>query len=669
MEPGMYQGDPIFRNQPSYKVFNKSFEHVDDTLYTCLNEVIPEVLSQELEGPSEVFTSYSNDSAPKDPRTQQTANKSVRDHSRRLLPYKLTNLREKYSALTSHQQTACMRVLLAWQRNDPVPEDDFVVWRVTEKKRHTEYQMFQKDVLDYETSQRELLYAPMKSIVQAYRIWHELRMKQLLKGVPNDTYVTYSGLPQLAQCNSLNPQTASVEEVQLKRIVGQVRLWPEAKLKRDELMTLNVRLCRFSGIETVYPTIPMLEQPDEGNIFVLPLESLMMLLSTGAYVDLPTEMLVTVKETYGSEHKCFEFKDPFPARNCGWHTSGLLLTQAYQAYRAQSGEDQWLTFDQNGSLKDVPDLPSFKELAVDLQMDYKLQPVDIESAAIEPSNSNTAMISWCLRSQGDDDAEPSEEFQMYSSLSLAGVSDAEGAEPLGCHFIKLENKPDCGCEIMSKYELLKAWLHLKLLKAEIGHCSRVSLRDFEPLLEEKLTLVSLEKMLHDYYNTSMPQLLSHLCEFLKLFNAIPPGDYLLRNSVKYKDKFLLCKPIKEPTPPPQSFKLHELLTATAPSDECFLSQNSYLPISNTLCGRLHEEQQLLPCAFPIKTSGIAVKRRNKVPVEEPRRQPINRRVAAHREAQRKKAKKSQKMRAKARKKQTAKKEDENEKEMDKFMSL
>ncbi|SPP83458.1 little elongation complex subunit 2 [Drosophila guanche] len=670
MEPSLYKGNSIFQNQPSYKVFNKSFENADDSFYTYLNEVNPEVLRQELEGPSTVFTSYSNNSAPQDPRTRQPAGESTRDHSSPLLHYKFPNVREKHSALNRKQQTACVRVLLAWQRNERVPEEDFVIWRVTEKKRCTEYQMFQKDVHDHETTQREQLYAPLKRIIQAYKVWHERRMKQLLKDVPNECYVTYSGLPQLGQCKSLNPQTVSVEDVQLLRIVGQVRLCPELQLKREELMTLNVRLGRYAGIETIYPAMPMLAEPEESNIFVLPLESLLMLLTTGAYVDLPTEMLLTIKETSGSDCRCIEFHEPFPARNCGWHTSGLLLTQAYQVYKAQPGEDKWLTFDQNGRLKHDPALPSAANLAVDLQMDYKLQQVDMESAALEPVNSNIAMISWCLSCQGDgDDAavDSREDFQIYSSITLSAVCDAQGKQPLGCHFIKLENKPDCGCEIMSKYELLKAWLQLKLLQADVGHCSRVSLRDFEPMLEEKLTLAALEKTLNDYYNTSMPQLLSHLCEFLKLFNAIPPGEYLLRTSAKHKEKFLLCKPIQEATP--QSLMLHELLTGTAPSDECFLSQSSYLPISTTLCSRLHEEQQLLPCLFPTNAKRQPVKRRNKLPAIEPQRQPINWRVAAKKEAQRQKTKRAQKLRAKAKKKQAAKNVENADKELDKFMGL
>ncbi|KAH8381808.1 hypothetical protein KR009_000315, partial [Drosophila setifemur] len=664
MDPDLYHGNAIFRNQPSYKAFNKSFENANDSLYTFLNEVDPEVLRQEEKETSEIFTSFSINSALKDPRTNEVPAITTCDHTYQRLGY--TFPLEQYSALNLNEHAACLRVLLSWQRSEPVAEEDFVVWHATEKKRSNECQVVQKHFHDQEQAKREVTYAPMKRLVKAYRKWFDLRMNRILKDYPNEAYVTFSGLPQLSQCKSLNSQTASIEQVELERIEGQVRVWPEVELKKESLRTLNVRLDRYSSTETK-DLANLLRNKEKnlklegGNIIILPLDSLMMLLTTGLYIDLCTEMFLKIKESSSSGHKCLEFQSPFPARNCGWHTNSFVLKQAFEAYISQPGQAEWLEFEANGSIKEVPKKPWSDNSSVELQMNYEPHRIEPESSGISDSNSNSALVTWTLKSQNQD-------MQIYTTLSIPAVRDSIGKQPLGCHFIKLENKPDCGCEIMSKYELLKAWLQMKLLQAEFGHCTRVSLRDFEPLLEEKLTLASLEKQLHDYYNTSMPQLMSNLCEFLKLLDTVPVGDYLLRYSPKYKDKFLLCNATMEASA--QSFQLHQLLKGSIPSDQSFLTQSSYLPISPTLFGRLHEDLQLLPCAFPAKPIGKVAQRRKPArpmtdpTVQVPDRQPLKKKAVVS--DNRRKSKAQQKARAKARKKAAAK---EEEVQLEKIMCL
>ncbi|KAH8292287.1 hypothetical protein KR054_008124, partial [Drosophila jambulina] len=682
MDPKLYQGNAIFRNQPSYKVFNKSFEHVDDALYTFLNEVDPEVLRLELKEPSDVFTSFKLNTAPKDPRTKEVPRTCVCDHSTsRTEPrYSFPNPLGHFSELNLVQQAACMRVLLAWQQSAAVAEDDFVVWHATEKKRCNEQQRVQKHIHDYEHSQREVLYMPMKRLVTIYRQLYELSLKKLMKKYDNETYVTFSGLPQLSQCKSLNAQTVSIEDVELERVEGRIKIWPGLELRNEPVMrNLNVRLDRYSSKEP-QDSATLLRDEEKNqetlgvNVVVLPLDSLLILLTSGSYVDTPAEMFVHIGESSSAGHKCIEFEPPFPARNCGWHTNSLVLKQAYEAYISQPGQARWLNSEPNGALREVSDLMN-SELAassINLQKNYKPILIDEPSSDIVDASLNTALVSWCLRCKGSN-GEETREFQVFSTLSIAAMTIAQGKhQPLGCHLIKMENKPDCGCEIMSKYELISAWLQLKLLQAEMGHCTRVSLRDFEPMLEEKLTLISLEQQLHDYYNTSMPHILSNLYEFLQLLGTVPAGKFLLRHSPKYKDKFLLCQATKEATA--QSFQLYQLLTESSPSHLNFLSQSSYLPISPTLCGRLHEELHLLPCAFPAKADGRAVKRRGTAMTRPepknrvlPRRQPVHKgRSSAQKEDFRRTCKNAQKRRARGRKIAAAK---EEKAKLDKFMSL
>ncbi|KAH8338966.1 hypothetical protein KR074_009987 [Drosophila pseudoananassae] len=658
MDPDLYQGHSIFRDEPSYKVFNRSFENNFDSFYTYINEVDPVVLREEVEGPSKIFTSFATNLALKDPRTKEIPKKVVYDHTNKKLGYDFYNPQKHYSDLTPAQQAACVRALLSLQRGEPTTDKDFEQWNATEGKRCTERQQVQKHFHDYEVSKREVIYLPMKRLVTAYRKWYDKKVDSILKNHPDKSYITFSGLPQLSQCKGLNGDTASIEEIELERIKGRVRLCPDAKIKREVFRTLNVRLDRYSGSKTEDFRNLLKEEEKKTelqarNIFVLPLESLLMLLTSGSYVDLATEMFLNIKESSYSGYKCVEFQNPFPARNCGWHTNNLVLSQAYEAYSSQPGEAKWLDYKSTDIRNEVP-YPLISETpSLNLNMSYEPQLIDEDSSAMPDSYSNAALVSWILKCQDQN-------FQMFSTLSIPAVRDADGKKFLGCHLIKLENKPDCGCEFMTKYELLKAWLQIKLLQAEVGHCTRVSLQDFDTVLEENLTLEYVEQQLYDYYNTNMPQLLSNLFEFLKIFHTVPVGEYMLRYSPKYKDKFLLCTSTKEASN--QSFQLHQVLREIVPSGQNFLAQSSYLPVSATLCGRMHKELQLVPCSFPSQPKGKVAKR-NGHPIVLKKEPP---RIIRQKSPIKRNRKKNQKRaRAKARKMDALK----ADKELDKIMVL
>lgn len=667
MDPNdVYKGSSIFRNQPSFREFNKPFETADDTLFAFLNEVDSEILKQEEEAASPVFTSYSCSFARKDPRTQEVVELSEYDHSTQKLSYGFPNPQERYSALGRAQQAACLRVLLAWQRNSDVSEDDFVVWRATNNKRCKEEQLVQKHIYDYANVQKERLYAPMKSLVMQYSKWFQFKIDHLLRTLPKVNYTTHSGLPQLPQCKGLNVETASIEHIELLCRAGQVRLWPDVVLKQQELSSLRVRLERYVCTDVISESVAQciaaelesqLQESDE-DVFVLPIESILMLLTPGAYTDLPAEMLLTIREIPDSDHKSIEFQQPLPAHNCGWHTNSLVLTQAYGAYATS----QWLHLNSNGTVKLIDDKTDEDTNDERQPLDYKIHHIDEELQVIKQSKSNCALVGWRLRTDEHVDSGMEQGLQIYSTLSIAAVQDVLAKQPLGCHLIKLENKPDCGCEIMTKYELLCAWLQLKLLQADVGHCSRISLRDFTPLLEEQLRLETLEQQLHEYYHISMPQQLCQLHEFLKLLRGVTPGDYLLHYTTKYKDKFLLCHPTLEPTA--HSFKLEDMLRCTLPSNVNFLTQSdSYLPISPKLCSRLHEELQLLPCAFPAKEKGVHRSNKNINVEKKPKLVQRTRPNTLPKKRKRKRSSQRQRKRAAT---QAQKEEDE---ELDKIMSL
>ncbi|XP_034487240.1 little elongation complex subunit 2 [Drosophila innubila] len=660
----LYEGSSIFRNQPSYREFNKSFENANDTLFAFLNEVDSETLKEEQQAPSQVFTSYNCSFARKDPRTLEVVGLSVYDHTTEQLSYGFPNTQERYSVLSRAQQAACVRVLLAWQQKSSVSEDDFLVWRATNNKRCNEQQLVQKHIYNYAKVQQERLYAPMKPLVLLYSKWFRLRMEHLLQALPSVSYITHSGLPQLPQCKGLNVETASMEDIELLYRAGQVRLWPEVSLKQQELSSLRVRLERYVCTDVAAEHVAQstriaaelenqLYEADE-DVFVLPLDAMLMLLTSGTYIDLPSEMLLKIRDIPDSDHKSIEFQQPFPAHNCGWHTNSRVLTEAYAAY----APTQWLQLNPDATAKLIDAVPIVETDAKMQQLVYKVHHIDENVQAVKQLKSNCALISWRLRTEVD------QGLQIYSTLSMAAVRDTSAKQPLGCHLIKLENKPDCGCEIMTKYELLSAWLQLKLLQADVGHCSRISLRDFAPLLEEQLTLAALEEQLHEYYHISMPQQLCQMHEFLKLLRGMSAGEYLLRYTTKYKDKFLLCRPTLEPTP--QSFKLQDLLAGTSPSNVNFLTQsNSYLPISPKLCSRLHEELQLLPCAFPAKAQGVS-RPNKKVKVD---KEPVLVQRTRTRQNAKPKNRKRKRSSTRQRKRAAIQAQKEEDKDLDKIMCL
>lgn len=598
-----------FRYQPSYRTFSSSIERSDDTLFAFLNEVDTDILSEEQTQLSQLFASYSCSFSRKDPRTQLVVSCPVYDYTTDRLSFDFPNPQNRYSMLNKAQYAACMRALLAWQSNSVVAEKDFMTWCATGKKRSEEQQVVQKHIFEYANAQKERLFKPIKELAMQYDKWFQSRMAQLRQRYLdnlNTSYTTHSGLPQLSQCKSLNSQSAMLEDVQILCRAGQVRIWPKIELPQNELSNLRVRLERFVCAEKeveddmvkqrIDATLQeQLQQHDE-DVYVVPLESLLMLFLPGAYIDLPTEMQLHIREISGSEYKCIKFHQPLPARHCGWHTNSHILTQAYAAY----APCEWISF--------TPSVPSSIKPASKqeplLPAEFRLKPIDETPPTVGAQKSNCALVSWRLVQDEDE-----QNLQMYSSLSIPAVSDSTIQKPHGCHFFKLESKPNCGCEIMTKYELLRSWLQLKLLQTDRAFCTRVSLQDFTLLLEEQLTVTALEQQLNEYYHINMAQKLCQLYEFLKLLRSITPGEYLLRCTTKYKDKFLLCRPTMEPTP--QSFKLLDLLAGMPPPNEVdFLTQTeSYLPISPTLCSRFHEQQQLMPCSFPVKERGKPTKKK------------------------------------------------------------
>ncbi|KRF99382.1 uncharacterized protein Dwil_GK27036 [Drosophila willistoni] len=114
----------------------------------------------------------------------------------------------------------------------------------------------------------------------------------------------------------------------------------------------------------------------------------MLLTPSAAYVDLPTEMFIDIKEI--DEQKLIEFDIPLPPHHCGWHTNNFIIDRAYEAYMSQPGQSQWI------QMGDVMSKESVKKSNACCGGNYKIHEIDTDYSSKEPTKTNQALISWCL---------------------------------------------------------------------------------------------------------------------------------------------------------------------------------------------------------------------------------------------------------------------------------
>lgn len=604
-----YQGHGVFKHQPSYKYFNKSFDDSTDALFLGLNEIHPHFLCEkQLKKDDQVFTKQNLI----DPRNKQPVTEFFIDNTRqrRLKIFKS----HCTSQLSKAQHFVCLRVLQALKNQDEVSEADLLLYRKLAKVREKEKLEFFKFVNEFSQSHRERIYAPINRLVTFYGFWYRSKAKLLINLNENMSYNTHTGLPHVTACGN-SEQNVEIADVQVLGRKGFLAVWNE---EETELKSLSKNIDTFSELcaksagkqeEQITAPSGAVQNLNEFH-FCIPFDAVLFLMTAGDYIDLPSEILLDIKNDDGHE-KLISFHTILPARNCGWHTNTQIVEEALQAFQSLAPQRKWLHFDQNSTefilqskeIKEVIAGPGSTDCPFKPQLfdDYLQNSPRVLDDSENKLKSCKTLVHWKLRHTCN-----AEEIQISTVLPQPPALDEDAKEFLGGFTIKLEYKPQFGCEVMTKYELLKEWFSLRLLAADknetVLYRLRVSAANLETVLSERVMLSEIEHELSTVYSVNMPRLLSGLYEFLKMLTRIPTGKYMLRFNPKFRDKIMLCAPSKEITQ--NTIFLHSLLLAK-PNNLVFMTQHNFLPISNDLCSAMHKHYKILPCAFfPLSQSTV-----------------------------------------------------------------
>lgn len=576
----------IFRNQPSYTYYNKSFSNQQDNVYQFLHEVDPLFTQPQEQANDQAFRT----NVLVDPRTHKVISEIYYDHTRHLTRAFRS---PKYSILNMAQHTIGVRIVKARQEGNELTEDDFLIWHRMESLRLKEVQEFQKFVYDFNQTHKEQLYAPAKRLMELYKKWYKRKANILLEKYPALSYNTHLGLPHLKVCKEpIKEQWAEITEVSVapqKLHIPCPTINHSNRLKfklldrnlesflEDYLNSESTKEQLEEDAKKEFLQLTNTESSENTPHYFIPLDSLMFILTAGDYIDLPTEMMLEIKENESqTDHNYIIMDLPIPSMQMGWHTFKHTAEQAVVALISLSNDYNNSDQASNDISACPQEPPVFQVQTFDNYLKSHCQ------KPLQFSKFSHNLSKWQLKAKDKDVTK-----QIYTLINTSpNIMDA--------YSIKLEHKPKFGCELMTKYELLREWFRLKLQYQTDSTCYRLDLNNFQTLLEESQNLTKLELQLSTTYHIILPQLLSNLYEFLSLLSSVSCGRYMLRYNPKFKEKFLLCRPSQEITQ--NTVHIHDLLKAE-PSELLFMSQQSYIPIADDLCSLMHIEHKLLPCTF------------------------------------------------------------------------
>uniref|UniRef100_A0A1I8M6T1 Little elongation complex subunit 2 C-terminal domain-containing protein n=1 Tax=Musca domestica TaxID=7370 RepID=A0A1I8M6T1_MUSDO len=564
----------IFRNQPSYTYFNKSIADPRDNVYLLLHEIESHFMEPQQLADKRCFENVTI----VDPRNQKLVTDIVYDYTTTLTTKAFHSPRA--SCLNGAQHSIGMRVVKARQDGTELAEDDYLIWHRMESKCLKETQQFQKFVYEYNQTNKELIYSPARQLMDLYKQWYGRKAERLLKKCPEVSYNTHLGLPHLRVCkDALKEQWAEIVEVQVDPLVNMLsnKEMNMQNIKRKLEMYCQDFVDSESRREQLEEEakndfVKSTEAAEEFPLYFIPFDSLLFLLTAGDYLDLPMEMLLDIKER-DTDQKYLVMDLPLPPRQMGWHTWKQVAEQAAMSYLSRISEHQ------TDKEKENEVFPNS-----DHNIPYELKTIEEYMESYGQRDKKYCQFSqtnckWQLKAKEKDLIQ-----SIHTIVPTNLTKDS----------IKLEYKPTFGCELQTKYELLREWFKLKLLNKTSSTCHRLDVNNFQTLLAESQTLDKLQFQLSTMYHIQIPQLLCNLYEFLNLLTQMPCGHYMLRFNPKFRDKFMLCKPSDEITQ--NTIHLHQLLK-TEPSELLFMAQQSYLPIADNLCSLMHVQHKLIPCTF------------------------------------------------------------------------
>ena len=607
--PLEYKGNAIFRNQPNHSYFDKSFEDGSDPLFLLVNDIDSYFWRPEQTANSLNLLPVS----VKDPRTQKPVNLLEYDHTKEE-KCKIFQA-NKRSILTEQQHEMCVQALNGMQHGLVVEEEYSYNWYSTQNARQKEREQFQKFVTEYCQNNRDQMYLPCRQLLELYQKWYKVRSQKLMMKYAQAAYNTHLGLPHVNVCkNALKELQVEICDQEIVGHFGTRSKWDENSCK--ELKKLKQRLESYQeayihseelkdNLENELQNIfvnELSKQNQNGNLmFYMPIESLLFLLTAGDYLDVSMEMLLNIKEITNETNdneKIVIMEVPLPSRQAGWHSYHQVVEHAALALLSIN---EIKKHEQDTEVCGKP-----------LQYNtspYKVFPFEdfvknSQASADKLCRFSKALVKWQLKPIEDPP------LNLYTSILNYPMKEEDCSNSLT---LKLEYKPQFGCEIMTKYELLREWLKLKLLPNTRTTCVRLAIQNYQTLLQESLTIQKLEEYLFTCYHVNCQQLLNNLYEFLKILHNMPCDHYMLRFNPKFKDKLMLCKPSKEITQ--NTIHLHQLLAYDV-NDVLFMSQQSFLPIDDNLCSLMHLQHNIIPCAFSPQAVELKVAAPRKRPNKE-----------------------------------------------------
>lgn len=588
--PLEYKGNAIFRNQPNHSYFDKSYDDGSDPLFLLVNDIDPYFWQPEQRAETLNLVPV----AVEDPRSQTPLKRLKYDHTKE----NTLNVfhANKRSILTEQQHEICVQALNRMQQGMIIEEEQLYHWYSTETARQKEKEQFQKFVTEYCQNNRDQIYLPSRQLLELYQKWYKKRSQNLMARYTQAAYNTHLGLPHINICkNVLKDLQVDMCNMEIVAHLGTQSKWNENGCK--ELKKLKQRMESYQEVymnseviqddlekdlQTLFLNNRLKQDQNESHVFYVPLESLLFLLTAGDYMDIPMEMLLTIREINkesNENEKVVVMDLPLPARQAGWHTYHQVVEQAALALLSI-----------NELKKEDHHTEEYGNLLQNDTIKYKVNTFEefiksSKASADKLCKISKSLIKWQLKPLEDPP------IHLYTSILNFPVKENEVNNSFS---LKLEYKPQFGCEIMTKYELLKEWLKLKLLQKPKTSCIRLDILNYQPLLQESLTVQKLEDYLATCYQFNCQQMLNNFYEFLKMLYNMPCDHYMLRFNPKFKDKLMLCKPSKEITQ--NTIHLHQLLCNDI-TDILFMSQQVFLPIDDNLCSLMHLQHKIIPCAF------------------------------------------------------------------------
>uniref|UniRef100_A0A1A9VG15 Little elongation complex subunit 2 C-terminal domain-containing protein n=1 Tax=Glossina austeni TaxID=7395 RepID=A0A1A9VG15_GLOAU len=580
----------MFRNQANYRYFSKRFGEKDD-LYLTLNEIDDYFLQPKQKADRKGIGNKST----LDPRNKKEVAKVCYDyttHTLRHTPYIFDS--KSSSTMNFYTHAFGVRIVKALQDCISPNGEDFYKWDSLRVIRTKEESQFQKFVFDYHEKNKEHLYLQTKKLTQLYKQWYDEKIKMLKTRITAWTYNAHIGLPHTRVCKAfLTDQTSEISEPIVISHRGFIRRVNKEETLSFEVLARNIAKYAQDYNNSLEEEFRMelslqddfltnLKRRNPLHTFYIPLETIMFLLTAGDYVDLPAEVLFEIKKIepdLANSPKLIIMEEPLPSRVCGWHTHKKVVEQAVLALLSVEEKQQDVPLERKLIAENVKeDLKKDGSLANSLE--YKLVDIETYMKSCEFNKINTCkfskmLIRWTLKT-----VESVTSPEIYTSMDVLNGIDEQRRDVPYVTTIKMEYKTRFGCEILTKYEMLREWFRLKFIKLPQISCCRLDVNTYQTVAKETLTVERLERSLFTRYNLNMAQILSNLNEFLKLLLTMPYSLYMLRYNPKFKDKLILCRPSEQDTQ--NTVYLHKLLQ-TNPSDLAFISQQNYLPIVNDHC--------------------------------------------------------------------------------------